>query len=67
MLSFTGFLLAGGNTHVDSAMRWLIDQSGGGDFVVIRLGRFISTNWVLPRGKISGPGQIVICPGPVFV
>lgn len=31
-----GFLLAGGNTDVDSAMQWLIDQSGGGDFVVIR-------------------------------
>ena len=31
-----GFLLAGGNTDVNSAMQWLIDQSGGGDFVVIR-------------------------------
>ena len=31
-----GFLLVGGNTDVDSAMQWLIDQSGGGDFVVIR-------------------------------
>ena len=31
-----GFLLAGGNTDVDTAMRWLIDQSDGGDFVVIR-------------------------------
>jgi cyanophycinase len=31
-----GVLLAGGNTDVDSAMQWMIDQSGGGDFVVIR-------------------------------
>ncbi len=31
-----GFLLMGGNTDVDSAMRWLIEKSGGGDFVVIR-------------------------------
>jgi cyanophycinase len=31
-----GFLLAGGNTDVDTAMQWMIDQSGGGDFVVIR-------------------------------
>jgi cyanophycinase len=31
-----GFLLAGGGTDQDDAMRWLIQQSGGGDFVVIR-------------------------------
>lgn len=31
-----GLLLAGGSTDVDDAMRWMIDRSGGGDFVVIR-------------------------------
>lgn len=29
-------LLAGGSTDVDDAMKWMIDMSGGGDFVVIR-------------------------------
>jgi cyanophycinase len=31
-----GLLLAGGGTDQDAAMQWLIDKSGGGDFVVIR-------------------------------
>ncbi|MCU0449272.1 MAG: cyanophycinase [Bernardetiaceae bacterium] len=31
-----GCLLAGGSTDVDEAMRWLIERSGGGDFVVLR-------------------------------
>lgn len=31
-----GLLLAGGSTDVDAAMAWMIDKSGGGDFVVIR-------------------------------
>ena len=31
-----GFLLAGGSTDQDTAMQWLIEKSGGGDFVVIR-------------------------------
>lgn len=31
-----GLLLMGGSTDVDSAMRWMISKSGGGDFVIIR-------------------------------
>lgn len=31
-----GFLLAGGSTDVDEAMRWFLQKSGGGDIVVIR-------------------------------
>ena len=26
----------GGSTDVDAAMRWMIDRTGGGDFVVVR-------------------------------
>lgn len=37
-LTTPGLLLAGGNTDVDDAMRWMIERSGGGDFVVIRAG-----------------------------
>jgi len=32
-----GLLLAGGSTDVDAGMKWMIDKSGGGDFVVIRV------------------------------
>lgn len=31
-----GLLLAGGSTDVSTAMRWLLERSGGGDVVVIR-------------------------------
>jgi cyanophycinase len=31
-----GLVLMGGSTDVDSAFQWMIDRSGGGDFVVIR-------------------------------
>ena len=31
-----GLLLMGGSTDVDAGFQWMIDKSGGGDFVVIR-------------------------------
>jgi cyanophycinase len=31
-----GLVLMGGSTDVDEAMRWMIERSGGGDFVIIR-------------------------------
>ena len=34
--SSAGFLLAGGSTDVDEAMRWFLQKSGGGDIVIIR-------------------------------
>ncbi|WP_373494718.1 cyanophycinase [Aquiflexum sp.] len=33
----SGLLLMGGSTDVDAAMRWMIERSGGGDFVIIRV------------------------------
>ncbi len=32
----SGLVLMGGSTDVDQAMRWMIEKSGGGDFVIIR-------------------------------
>ena len=32
-----GLVLMGGSTDVDAAMRWMIERSGGGDFVIIRV------------------------------
>jgi cyanophycinase len=31
-----GFVLAGGGKDVEEAMKWMIERSGGGDFVIIR-------------------------------
>jgi cyanophycinase len=31
-----GLVLMGGSTDVDAAMRWMIERTGGGDFVIIR-------------------------------
>ena len=31
-----GFVLEGGGTDIDDSFTWMIDRSGGGDFVVIR-------------------------------
>lgn len=32
----SGLVLMGGSTDVDAAMKWMIERSGGGDFVIIR-------------------------------
>lgn len=32
----SGVCLMGGSTEVDGAMKWMIDKSGGGDFVILR-------------------------------
>jgi cyanophycinase len=34
--SSAGYLLAGGSTDVDEAMKWFLQKSGGGDIVIIR-------------------------------
>lgn len=34
--SSLGIVLMGGSTDVDEALRWMIQKSGGGDFVIIR-------------------------------
>jgi cyanophycinase len=31
-----GYLLMSGSTDVDEALKWMIDKSGGGDFLIIR-------------------------------
>lgn len=35
-VSETGVVLMGGSTDVDAAFRWMIQKSGGGDFVILR-------------------------------
>jgi cyanophycinase len=31
-----GLVLEGGGTDIDESYRWMIERSGGGDFLVIR-------------------------------
>jgi cyanophycinase len=35
-----GFVLAGGGKDVEEAMKWMIERSGGGDFVILRASGF---------------------------
>jgi cyanophycinase-like exopeptidase len=56
-----GLLLAGGSNDIADAMRWMIDLSGGGDFVVIRCSGSDGYNpWVYNRlGGVDSIESIV--------
>jgi cyanophycinase len=56
-----GLLLAGGSNDIADAMRWMIDLSGGGDFVVIRCSGSDGYNpWVFHRlGGVDSIESIV--------
>jgi len=56
-----GLLLAGGSNDIADAMRWMIDLSGGGDFVVIRCSGSDGYNpWVFNRlGGVNSIESIV--------
>ncbi|SNS01305.1 cyanophycinase [Belliella buryatensis] len=52
--SSTGVVLMGGSTDVDQAFRWMIEKSGGGDFVVIRVtGADAYNNYILGLGNVN--------------
>ncbi|MFN3800784.1 cyanophycinase [Belliella pelovolcani] len=52
--SSTGVVLMGGSTDVDQAFRWMIEKSGGGDFVVIRVtGADAYNNYILGLGNAN--------------
>ena len=56
-----GMLLAGGSNDIADAMRWMIDRSGGGDFVVIRCSGSDGYNpWIYNRlGGVDSIESIV--------
>jgi len=56
-----GLLLAGGSNDIADAMRWMIERSGGGDFVVIRCSGSDGYNpWVYHRlGGVNSIESIV--------
>ncbi|UCE80523.1 MAG: hypothetical protein JSV94_05030, partial [Methanobacteriota archaeon] len=56
-----GLLLAGGSNDIADAMRWMIERSGGGDFVVIRCSGSDGYNpWIYNRlGGVDSCESIV--------
>ncbi|UCE45836.1 MAG: cyanophycinase [Methanobacteriota archaeon] len=56
-----GLLLAGGSNDIADAMRWMIERSGGGDFVVIRCSGSDGYNpWIYNRlGGVDSIESIV--------
>ena len=57
-----GLVLMGGSTDVDSAFEWMIERSGGGDFVVIRASGTDAYNpWIYADlGGVDSAETIVI-------
>ncbi|GAB2624299.1 cyanophycinase [Belliella aquatica] len=52
--SETGVILMGGSTDVDQAFSWMIEKSGGGDIVVIRVsGADAYNNYILGLGNAN--------------
>ncbi|MBA3647736.1 MAG: cyanophycinase [Chitinophagales bacterium] len=51
----------GGSTDVDEAFEWMIDRSGGGDFVVIRAtGTDAYNDYIYNLGKVNSVETIII-------
>lgn len=56
-----GFVLAGGGKDVDAAMKWMIDRSGGGDFVIIRAsGSTAYNDYLYELGKLNSVETLLI-------
>lgn len=56
-----GFVLAGGGKDVDTAMKWMIDRSGGGDFVIIRASGSTGYNdYLFELGKLNSVETLLI-------
>jgi len=56
-----GFVLAGGGKDVDAAMKWMIDRSGGGDFVIIRASGSTGYNeYIFELGKLNSVETLLI-------
>ncbi len=56
-----GTVLMGGGTDVDNAIRWMIERSGGGDFVVIRAtGSTGYNNYIMELGEVNSVETLLI-------
>lgn len=56
-----GTVLAGGGTDVEAAFQWMINKSGGGDFVVIRAtGTDAYNPWINGLGTVNSVETLII-------
>jgi len=56
-----GIVLMGGSTDVDEAIRWMIERSGGGDFVIIRASGSTGYNeYIYELGKVNSVETLLI-------
>jgi cyanophycinase len=56
-----GYLLMGGGTDVDAAMRWLIARSGGGDILVLRAtGTDAYNPYIASLGAVNSVATLVL-------
>ena len=57
----SGILLMGGSTDVDEALKWMIERSGGGDFVIIRASGSTGYNdYIKELGNINSVETLLI-------
>jgi cyanophycinase-like exopeptidase len=60
-ITMSGFVLMGGSTDVNEAFKWMIDRSGGGDFVVIRAtGTDAYNSYIYGLGNVNSVETIII-------
>lgn len=56
-----GLVLMGGGSEVDQAMQWMINKSGGGDFVVIRARGAAGFNpYIMSFGNVNSVTTLII-------
>lgn len=59
VMTSAGTVLMGGSTDVDSAMKWMIDKSTGGDVVIIRASGATGYNqYLYDLVKVNGVSQV---------
>ena len=59
--TFPGYVLMGGGSDVDEAFRWMIQRSGGGDFVVIRASGTEAYNpYIASLGHVDSVETLVV-------
>ncbi len=57
----SGIILMGGGKDVNEAIKWMIDKSGGGDFVVIRAtGTAAYNDYIMQLGKLNSVETLLI-------
>jgi len=60
-ITVAGYVLAGGGKDVNAAMKWMIDRSGGGDFVIIRASGSTGYNdYLFELGKLNSVETLLI-------